>query len=451
MRNPTHPFWPILTMTLGAWLFIVSGGITNIALPYLTTELNVSEAQIVWVTVAFQLAAVSCTIPLAGLSETVGIRNMYVGGLLLFGLGSVFCGLSADFTQLAIARVVQGLGAAAISSVNAALVRRCVSERVLGRVLGWFAVVVGAAQGASPIIGSTILELANWRWLFFYDLPITVGAISIALFAIPRDIKSNRKFDTISALLSILALGLGFFAIDQIARTPMNLSFYGMFVVAVLAGIALVKRQRHRPHPLFPVDLFRLPIFILPGGIGALTFGAQAIALTALPFLLVSSLDLSLLQAGAMISILPLATLIAATVSGVTVDRFPNFPASMFGCLTMTVGFIGLYLLSQSHDRMLLTGMLVVLGVGFAFFQNHNSKSMILAAPIDRVGAAGGIQSTVRVVGMMIGPAIVGICFHFLGPNGTFASIMIAAAMTLSAATLAAIVLALKRREALSA
>ena len=108
-------------------IFMLSRGITTIALPHLAAELRVSEADIVWISVAFQLAAVGTTIPFAGLAESLGFRRVYVAGLLVYTLGSVACGFSTDFTQLTAARVLQGLGSAGISSVNAALVRRIVS------------------------------------------------------------------------------------------------------------------------------------------------------------------------------------------------------------------------------------------------------------------------------------------------------------------------------------
>ncbi|MEO3480387.1 MFS transporter [Phaeobacter sp. CAU 1743] len=449
MDRPHHPRLAILTMALSAWLFILGGGITNIALPYLTDEFGVVEAQVVWITVAFQLAAVSCTIPLAGLSETVGIRNTYVAGLVVYGLGSISCGLAGDFTQLTIARVLQGLGAAAMSSANAPLLRRCVPDKMLGRVLSMFAVIVGAAQGAAPIIGSTILYIASWRWLFFYDLPITLTALALALYALPRDKNIATRFDYASAFLTIPTLGLSFYALDRLARDPGAPVIYGMLGIALISGVLLERRQRGRDRPLFPVDLFRLPRFVLPGAVSALTFGAQATALTALPFLFVSSLDMTLLSAGALISILPLVTLMMAPVSGYLSDRFIMLPLSTFGCLLMAGGFAGIWAVADTHSQALITVMLVLLGAGFAFFQNHNSKVMILAAPLNRMGAAGGVQSTSRVVGMMAGPALVGICFHAFGDRGTLAAILLGLALSLIAATCGAIATVLNRRDCL--
>ncbi len=441
----------MLTIALGAWIFILSGGIANIALPILTRELGVSASEVVWVSVAFQIAAVSCTIPFAGLSETIGVRRMFVIGLAVFALGGVLCGLAGNFTQLTLARVLQGLGAAGISSVNAALVRRIVPEHLLGRAIASLAIVLGAAQGAAPLVGTFVLEYANWRWLFFYDLPLTGSAILLALYAIPRDTGLSGRFDRLSAALCVPTLGLGFFALDRLARGPDRAAPYLLLAVACAAGVLLVRRQRGRDRPLFPVDLLTLPRFALPAGVSALTYGAQAVALTALPFLLMSSLDMALFEAGLLISVLPLATLLVSPVAGCLCDRFPALPLNLFGCLVTAVGFLAIYLIGARDERALLTAGIVVIGVGFALFQNHNAKTLILGAPARRMAAAGGVQSTVRVIGQMLGPALVGISFHLFAERGTAVAILLGVGLCLAGAILAAMLAALDRRNRQSA
>lgn len=435
MNRPDHPYLAFLTIALGAWLFILSGIITNIALPRLTDVLGVAEADIVWITVAFQLAAVSCTIPLAGLSELVGIRNMFVGGLVVFAIGSTLCGVADDFAQLTAARGIQGLGAAGISSVNAALLRRVVSERMLGRSLGLLAIIIGGAQAAAPIVGSFLLEVATWRWIFLHSLPITFATIALALHALPGDQRLHYPFDYLSAALCVPMLGLGFFSIDRLARDPANTTAIALFGLAVLCGVMLVRRQKGRERPLFPIDLFVIPAFILRGAVAACTFGAQALALTALPFLFVSSLGMSILEAGALISFLPLAMLATVPLSGYLPDRFPSWPISSVGCFMMFLAFIAIYIAGETPDQSLLIGCMLLLGSGFAFFQSHNARAMILAAPAHRMGPAGGIQSTSRVVGQMVGPALVGISFHLFGTNGTAISMLMGATLALAGAT----------------
>lgn len=434
--KPKHPLLAMATICLGAWLFMLSGGIANIALPRLSAELGVPEADIVWVAVAFQIAAVSTTIPLAGLAEAIGIRRVYIGGLVVYVLGSMACGFSTDFVQLTLARVLQGLGAAGMSSVNAALVRQIVPARMLGRGISTLAMVVGAAQGAAPIIGSAILEVAHWRWLFFYDLPLVAVTIALALHAIPPDRTVGHHFDITSAVLCVPALGLCFFGLDRLAWDPVNPVAYAILGLGLATLALLVRRETRRDRPLFPTDLFRLPSFALPAMTSVAMYGAQGLALTALPFVLVDRLALSLIEAGILISLCPLATLLASPVVGALTDRFPRVAFSAFGGLVAAGGFGLCLLAARGHLHWLMMAGIIAIGLGFALFQNHNAKSLILAAPARRVGAAGGVQSTMRVVGQMTGPALVGISFHTFGAAGALAAMGAGIGLTLLGAGL---------------
>ena len=434
LNRPERPLLAMLTISLGAWLFMLSGGIANIALPRLALELDVPEAEIVWLSVAFQIAAVSLTIPLAAVSEVIGIRRVYVGGLVVYMLGGALCGLATGFTQLALARVLQGLGAAGISSVNAALIRRIVPRHQLGRGIAIMSVVIGAAQGAAPIVGSFILSVANWRWLFFYDMPLGILAVWLALRAIPPDSKSDRRLDFVSAALCIPALGLSFFALDRVARAPSGTAGLVALGVGLTALVLLILRQRGRPRPLFPVDLFRLPRFALPSLTSVSMYAAQGLGLTALPFVLVRALNLPLIEAGVLISVMPLATLFTAPVAGFCIDRFPRSPFGALGAIITGSGFGLAHFGGAGHSRLLVMIAIVMMGIGFALFQNHNAKAMILGAPPDRMGAAGGVQSTARVIGSMLGPALVGISFHAFGEHGATISLTIGIGLAVAGA-----------------
>lgn len=423
--RPSRPVVALITIALGAWLFMLSGGIANIALPHLAEEFDVPKADIVWVSVGFQFAAVALTIPLARLAEILGVRRVYVFGLIVYLIGAIACSLSNDFMQLTMARVLQGLGAAGISSVNAALLRRIVPPPMLGRVIAFFSIVIGAAQGAAPIVGSTILEYAHWRWLFLYDLPLGAVTIVMAFKAIPKDVPKRERFDFLSAALCIPALGCTALAVERVAKNPSGISGLALLAFGLVSLFILVKRQKGRTRPLFPIDLFVLPSFAFPAVTSVAIYAAQGVALVALPFLLVDSLDMSLIEAGVLISVLPLATLLTSPAAGFVCDRFPTFPFNAVGSFLVAVGLGSAMYVAPWHDKFLLTVAMAVVGVGFAFFQTDNAKNMILGAPVNRTGAAGGVQSTVRVLGQMLGPAFVGVSFQVSPENGIFAGLWI--------------------------
>src|ERR1700744_2504213 len=115
--------WAILTIGLGLVMSVIDGAIANVALPTIAGSLNASPAFSIWIVNGYQLAITISLLPLASLGEIVGYRRVYLAGLLLFTIASLFCVLAHTLTLLTIARILQGFGAAGIMSVNMALVR----------------------------------------------------------------------------------------------------------------------------------------------------------------------------------------------------------------------------------------------------------------------------------------------------------------------------------------
>ncbi len=157
---------------------------------------------------AYQLAIVISLLPLAALGEIVGYRRVYMAGLVLFTLASLGCAISRSIDALALARILQGFGAAGIMSINGALVRHTYPSDRLGQGIGINAMVVSIASALGPTVASGILSVAAWPWLFAVNVPLGVAAIGVASFALPRTPTSERRFDWLSALLNAAALGL---------------------------------------------------------------------------------------------------------------------------------------------------------------------------------------------------------------------------------------------------
>src|SRR5258708_10550920 len=132
--------------------------IANIALPAIAADLHVGPADVIWVVNVYQIALVATLLPLAALGEIVGHRRIYLGGLLLFTLASLFCASAWSLPSLLVARVLQGLGASGIMSGNTALVRFVYPGRLQGRGFGHNAMVVATAFPRGPTIAPALLR-----------------------------------------------------------------------------------------------------------------------------------------------------------------------------------------------------------------------------------------------------------------------------------------------------
>ena len=175
----------MLVIILGITMAVLDGSIVNLALPGIARELNASAAQAIWVVNAYQIATLVMLLPLASLGERLGYRRVYLVGTALFTVSSVGAMLADSLGTLIFARAVQGLGAAGIMSINAALVRLTYPRAQLGRGLAINSMVVALAAVAGPSVAAGILSLAPWQWLFALNLPLGAFTLWLGWRALP--------------------------------------------------------------------------------------------------------------------------------------------------------------------------------------------------------------------------------------------------------------------------
>src|SRR6476646_7347349 len=178
-------YWAILGIILAIVMSVLDSTIVNVALPSIARDFGASAAASIWVVNAYQLAILKLLLPLASLGEIVGYRRVSQTGIIVFTLASIACALAPSLLTLSIPRALQGVGAAGIMSVNAALVRFTYPQRSLGRAIGINAFAVATASAVGPTIAAGVLAVAHWRWLFGINVPIGILALCLALWAWP--------------------------------------------------------------------------------------------------------------------------------------------------------------------------------------------------------------------------------------------------------------------------
>jgi len=189
-------------------------------------DFGATPAASIWVVNAYQLAILVVLLPLASLGEVVGYRRVSQAGLAVFTLASLACACAPTLLTLSIARVIQGLGAAGIMSVSAALVRFTYPQRYLGRAVASTRFVVATSAALGPTIASAVLAVAQWRWLFGINVPLGVITILIAIRALPETERIARPLNYAGAALYAGTFGLllsGLQSLAHHAATPLAL------------------------------------------------------------------------------------------------------------------------------------------------------------------------------------------------------------------------------------
>ena len=427
-------YWSILAIALAVTMAVLDSAVANIALPTIAREFRVDPSDAIWIVNAYQLAIVVSLLPLASLGEIVGYARVYQFGLGLFTAAALFCALSDTLLGLTAARVVQGVGAAGIMAINAALVRFTYPHRSLGRGIGINALVVSVASAVGPSVAAAILSVASWQWLFAINVPIGVLTIGIAAWALPRTQTVPRRFDVISALLNALAFGLVISGIDLLTRS----SRVGWGALALICGFAagagLAVRELNRTHPLLPLDLMRIPVFALSIATSVCSFCAQMLALVSLPFHFERTLGRTAVETGLLLTPWPIAVGVTASLSGRLADRLPSAVLGGIGLLTLAAGLASLALLPVPAGNLDILWRMALCGAGFGLFQTPNNRTMIAAAPRPRSGAAGGMLATARLTGQTLGATFVAIVFAVAPARGETFALALGAVLALAGA-----------------
>ena len=431
-QNEPRRMAAIASVLAAMALVVLDAAIANVALPTIAGSLQVTPAMSVWVVTAYQCALLMALLPCAALGEALGYRRVFIGGVLVFTAASVLCALSPSLPWLLAARFGQGLGGAAVMALGIALLRVVVPSRQLGAAIGWNALVIALSSAVGPVIGAAIISAADWPWLFAINLPLGL-LVLIAARALPDIGGTARRLDWFSVALNAAACACLVVGAELLPTRPALAA--ALFVMAGVQLAALVLRERPKKLPLIPFDLLGLSPFRLSVIASVCCFSGQTAGMVALPFYLQHGLGQDTFMAGLYMTPWPLTVAVAAPFAGRLADRVSTAWLCAAGGMLLASG-LGAAALWPLHGNPLpLVPFTMLCGLGFGLFNVANNRSMFLAAPKERSGAAGGMQGTARLFGQTAGAIIMTLLFTLASGDGVpQIGLGIGAAMTLLAA-----------------
>ena len=443
---PTPARYYAMTATiLGISVSVLDATIVNLALPGIAENLHASPTHAIWVVTAYQLAILALLLPLAMLGDLVGHRRVYLGGIAMFSVASLGCAVAPNIELLVVARACQGVGAAGIMAVNAALVRAIYPSRFLGRGVAINSFVVAAASVAGPSIAALILSVANWPALFLVNLPVGAIALFIGLRSLPDNVSapaaglSLRGSDVV---MNALMFGLVFLGAEAVGTQGSLAGLgwsggVGLMAAGAVVGVFYVRSQLRRVVPMLPIDLLRIPVFAWSMCASVTTFAAQTIAYLALPFLFLGTYQRSHTEAGLLLTAWPLGVVLTAPVAGRLIGRYPDGLLGGVGMALMTAGLTALALLSAHPTNIDVAWRMVICGIGFGLFQSPNNHTIVTSAPPNRAGGASGMLGTARLTGQTVGAVLLATLFASFGVadgKGSIVGLGVAAVLSAAAA-----------------
>ncbi|MGW7518555.1 MFS transporter [Streptomyces sp. NPDC054796] len=423
-------WWPLLAVCLGAFILLVDVTIVNVALPRMADDLDASFTSLQWVINGYTLALAALLLASGSLADRFGHRRLYVYGLGLFALASAVCGLAPSAEVLIAARVMQGVGGAAMFATAPALLLSSYQGRDRGTAFGVWGAANGAAAAAGPLLGGLLTEHLSWPAIFWVNLPIAAVAIAMTLRVIRADRPAGvpgagsadgagapARIDVPGAAAFTVAAGALTYGLIRGGEAGWSSSLtLGAFAVSALA-LAVFAVVEHRTArrggtPMLDLALLRRPSFAgLMAGALLLQGGAFG-CLVLVSLWLQSVLDLTPVAAGLALTPLAGASFLVAAVSGRHIQRLaPRLPIGL-GLLCVAAGMLLLRAgMSADAGWASLTGGLVVTGVGVGLATPVLVSAATSTVPPRRAGMAGGAVNTFRQLGMTLAIAVLGAVF----------------------------------------
>lgn len=405
---------PPTTARLLPWVVAIAffmqtldGTILNTALPAMAGDLHEDPLRMQSVVIAYMLT-VAILIPASGwLADRFGTQRIFFSAIVLFSLGSLFCALSANLTQLVLARIVQGLGGALMLPVGRLVVLRAYPRSDLVRIMGFVTIPGLLGPLIGPTLGGWLVEYASWHWIFLLNLPVGLLGCIAALKLMP-DLRGpeRSRFDTPGFLLFGAAMVLITIALEGLGELHLPHLRVMLLLFAGLACLAAYwLRAGHIEQPLFAPGLFRTRTFAV-GILGNLFSRLGSGALPFLvPLLLQVALGYSPAEAGMSMIPLALAAMLAKSLARPLIEHFGYRIILTGNTLALGLGLASLALVDGAYPTWLLLTQLAVLGgINSLQFTAMNTVTLI---DLDDHSASSGnsLLSVVAQLSLSLGVA----------------------------------------------
>jgi EmrB/QacA subfamily drug resistance transporter len=340
----------------------------------------------------------------------IGKKRIYTLGFAVFTLGSLLCGMAAHVYLLILFRVVQAFGATMIMALGAAIVTESFPPKERGKALGIIGTIVSVGIVIGPTLGGLIIDLLNWNWIFFVNIPVGIVGILMVIRFVP-DIQpiGKQRFDFLGGItlfVSLLAFLIALTAGQNIGFTDERT--LGLFVLGVVSLVIFVLVELRAEQPMIDLKLFRNTLFSINLITGFITFVAIAGTFILMPFFLENILNYSPRQVGLLIAAVPITMGVIAPIAGSLSDRFGSRIITFIGLAILLCGYFLLQSLNVEISAFTFVLILMPIGLGMGIFQSPNNSAIMGAAQPDKLGVVSGMLSLTRVLGQSTGIAING-------------------------------------------
>ncbi|AEG61590.1 MFS transporter [Desulforamulus ruminis] len=409
--------YTLLVATTASFLTPFMGSAINLAVPAIGKEFNSSALLLSWVVTSFLLASAAFLVPFGRLADIVGRKKVFITGITIFSLASIFCGMAGSVEALIAFRVLQGVGSAMIFGTGMAILTSVFPPQERGKVLGINGATVYVGLSLGPVLGGFMNHQFGWHSIFYLNAVLGILAALLAFYKLTGEWAgaSGEKYDWVGALLYILGLVTFMYGVSATATSA--LAKY-LLAVGFMLLILFIRYEMKVTYPVLNLKLFSRNITFAFSNLAALI---NYSATFALGFLLSVYLQVVMgydsQQAGLILLAQPVLMALLSPFAGRLSDRVEPRIVSSWGMALTTLGLGVFSFLSGGTPLWLIIINLALLGTGFALFSSPNSNAVMGSVEKKYYGIASSTLGTMRLTGQAISMAIVTLIINLFVGN----------------------------------
>ena len=402
-------FLILITLVLSNGMVFLDATILPVALPKIQSMFHSTSAQIQWMINSYLLAMAVFMVAGGKIADLLGRRKVFCIGMGLFGISSLFCGLSYVSWALIGFRFVQGIGSAMLVPASMGLLCESFSEKERYTVIGIFGSVASVFMTLGPLIGGYFTQYLSWHYIFFINVPISIILIIFTLIIITKSPKLKEPVD----IYGFLSFGFGLFFLTLALMQAVSwgwgsLAVITLFILMLVSFILLYHSDKRAKAPFIDFKLFKIPLFFCP----LIIYTSVSIARMITVFWVIyfqNILGISPLLAGIIVSISVCPMIFLSPLTGFFVDKFGIKKPVIFGqfLLILSYVWIAIFMIQGKNIYVLMPGLLVF-GIGTVLVMNISYSTAINSVSVAKSSIAASIITTFKNAGSCLGVAILG-------------------------------------------
>lgn len=409
-QDDVYKWLSLFVVLIGTFMSVLSSSLINLALPKMMSVFGVTLSDITWVVTAYALA-MGAVVPLTGfLSDTIGIKKLYIMALSLFTLGSALSGMAWSNSSMIVFRVIQAIGGGLMSPVGMSIVYAIFPVEERGKALGIWGVAAMAAPALGPTLGGYILSNLDWRLLFYINVPIGIFGIIFAIFLLRETQKKpyQGNFDIIGFITSVVGIVCTLYVVGKWSTINWKeIHFPILLTIGIFSLVLFVINELTHTNPLLDLRILKLYDYGLSQIISCVLVMALMGGSYILPLYLQNVKGLSAMQSGIIMLPSAISAAITMPISGAIFDKFGAKVVTVPGLFILLWGSYHLTYLSADTSNLTIMIISFIRGIGLGLAMMPISTVGMNAVPLKLTGRASALTNTLRNIFSSISVTIV--------------------------------------------